>query len=240
MFLKNTINIFRSVAFNILFFSTVISFMLFGVFLIPANQRIIYRFWYYLSLSIDFLAQKIMGITYTVKGLDNKLDIPVIYAVRHESAWETLVPVHFFQEPIFLIKKELAEIPIFGILAKKAGAIPIDREEGVKTLMDALKSVQEKIAGGHPIIMFPEGTRVHPGEHVELKRGIALFYSRAKCPVVPVVHNSGTCWSRRSFLKKSGNITIKFLPPIEPGLSKEEFIKQLNEAFHEGIEELKH
>lgn len=227
--------------------------MLFGMFLLLSSQKQIYRFWYYLSLSIDFLVQKVAGITYSIEGSfedddissnNNRIfsrqicDQPAIYAVRHESTWETLVLVHFFKEPIFLIKKELAEIPIFGILAKKAGAIPVNREEGVRALMDALKEVQKGIASGHPIVMFPEGTRLHPGEHVELKRGISLFYARSKSQVIPVIHNSGVFWGRRSFIKTPGKISLKFLPPIEPGLSKEEFMERLNETFHKGVEEL--
>lgn len=251
---RNLINIFRSIVFNIFFFSDMTLFMLFGIFLIPGSSKCIYRFWHYFSLSVDFLVRNIAGITYTIEYLedhkpdkeqnssDNSNGInkrPTIYAVRHESTWETLVLVHYFEEPIFLIKKELANIPIFGTLAKKAGAIPIDREEGVKALMDSLKNVQKGISAGHPIIMFPEGTRVHTGEYVELKRGIALFYASANCPVVPVVHNSGLFWSRRSFIKTPGNITVKIFPPIEPGLSKNEFMSKLNEVFHEGVNELK-
>lgn len=239
MSLYKIVNVIRSIIFNFLFFSTLLIFLILGLPLIfVGSSKYVYLFWYYLSLFIDCLVQKVADITYTIEGLENRLNTPAIYAVRHESTWETLVLVHFFKEPIFLIKKELSKIPIFGTLAKKAKAISIDRENGIKALMGALERVKEGISMRHSVIMFPEGTRVAPGEHVELKRGIALFYAKAECPVIPVVHNSGTFWSRRSFIKTPGNIIVRFLPPIEPGLSKDEFMKRLNFSFEKNIDDI--
>lgn len=231
------LQIVRSIIFNIVFFTTLFVFMIFGVFFIPLNQERVFRFWHFFSVAIDTLIQKLAGIKYTVEGREN-MRKTAIYAVRHESTWETLVFVRFFNKPIFLIKKELAAIPIFGILAQKSGAIPIDRENGVSTLMNTMKEVKSDILKGHPIVMFPEGTRVNPGEHAELKRGIALFYAQTNCSVIPVVHNSGTFWSRRSFIKIPGNIGVKFLQPIEPGLSKDEFMKKLEETFRNAVDDL--
>jgi 1-acyl-sn-glycerol-3-phosphate acyltransferase len=89
------------------------------------------------------------------------------------------------------------------------------------------------------VVIFPEGTRMACGEYAPLKKGISLFYKKADCPVVPVIHNSGRFWPRRGFVKKPGVVVVKFLDPILPGLSKDEFIDKLNYVFSTEIEKLK-
>ncbi|MBR1733991.1 MAG: 1-acyl-sn-glycerol-3-phosphate acyltransferase [Alphaproteobacteria bacterium] len=195
-------------------------------------------FWHCLSTTLDLLTQYVIGITYKIEKEGEAINAPAIYAVRHESTWETLVLIRHFYQPIFILKKELTKIPFFGALAKKSGAIAVDRENGVRALMDAVKDVSAAIADNYSVVMFPEGTRVPTGTHAEIKRGIALFYKKSNCYVIPVVHYSGRFWPRRGFIKKPGEITVKFLKPIAPGLSQDEFIDQLNNAFYYGIEEL--
>ncbi len=232
------LKIIRSVVFNILFFSTMFVLLLFGMLLLPFEQKYTFIFWYYFSTTLDFLIQKVAGITYTIEYESTPINSPAIYAVRHESTWETLVLIRHFYQPIFILKKELLLIPFFGALSKKAGAIDVDRENGVRALLDTVKRVEQAIAAGHSVVMFPEGTRVQPGEHAEIKRGIALFYKKSNCPVIPVVHNSGRFWRRRSFFKYPGNITVKFLKPIEPGLSQDDFIERLNNVFYSAVDDL--
>ena len=232
------LKIIRSVVFNILFFSTMFVLLLFGMLLLPFEQKYTFIFWYYFSTTLDFLIQKVAGITYTIEYESAPINSPAIYAVRHESTWETLVLIRHFYQPIFILKKELLLIPFFGALSKKAGAIDVDRENGVRALLDTVKRVEQAIVSGHSVVMFPEGTRVQPGEHAEIKRGIALFYKKSNCPVIPVVHHSGRFWRRRSFFKYPGNITVKFLKPIEPGLSQDDFIERLNDVFYSAIDDL--
>jgi 1-acyl-sn-glycerol-3-phosphate acyltransferase len=197
-----------------------------------------FLFWRYLSIAIGFISDKIGGIKCVVENEKNILKEPAIYAIRHESTWETLVLISKFKEPIFVLKEELLKIPLFGALSKKVGTIAVDRENGTRSLMEAVGKVQAAVAAGHPVIIFPEGTRMAHGECVPLKRGIALFYKKAGCPVVPVVHNSGKFWPRRGFVKKSGVVTVKFLAPIAPGLSKDEFMDKLNDAFSSELKKL--
>lgn len=228
----------RSVIFNILFFLAMFIFLSFGMLLMPFDRRHVFIFWCHLSVIIDFLTRKIAGITYTIENKSMPVNSPAIYAVRHESAWETLVLIRHFYQPVFILKKELIKIPFFGALSKKAGAIDVDRESGVKTLLDTMKKVKDAIATGHSVVMFPEGTRVQSGKRAEIKRGIALFYKKNNCPVIPVVHDSGKFWKKRGFIKHPGNITVKFLKPILPGLSQEEFMKQLTNAFYSAVDDL--
>lgn len=234
----------RSLCFNIVFFS-VMSFMLvsgriFMSFVRDTRQKYIFGFWSCLSKLLGFLSDKLIGISYHIENEENIPDGPAIFAMRHESVWETLILICKFKKPIFVLKKELLDIPLFGYLARRSNSIPIDRKNGMRSLMEASRKVEQAIAEGHHVIIFPEGTRVANGSHAELKRGISFFYRRNKCPVIPVVHNSGKFWPRRSFLKKSGDISVVFCEPIQPGLSAEDFMEKLNSVFYNEVEKLKH
>ena len=147
--------------------------------------------------------------------------------------------IHKFQHPVFILKKELLDIPFFGGLSKKVGSISVNRKNGAKALINAAREVENALKQGYQVIIFPEGTRSATGEHTEIKRGIALFYKRNTCPVIPIIHNSGKFWPRRGFLKKSGTVSVKILPQIPAGLSQDEFMTQLNSVFYNEIENLK-
>jgi 1-acyl-sn-glycerol-3-phosphate acyltransferase len=166
-----------------------------------------------------------------IEQKENFIEGPAIFAIRHESIWETLILIQEFNQPIFILKKELLKIPLFGAMAKKVGTISIDRDNGARSLINIVGKVSEAIKNGHPVIIFPEGTRMASGETTPLKRGIALLYKKANCPVVPVIHNAGQFWPRHGFIKKPGIVVVRFLPPIAPGLSGEEFMNQLNDVF---------
>jgi 1-acyl-sn-glycerol-3-phosphate acyltransferase len=133
----------------------------------------------------------------------------------------------------------LLNIPLFGRLAKRAQTIAVDREHGAHAMIMALRAIQKLINDGHPIIVFPEGTRVTSGECVEIKRGIAFFYKKINCPVVPIVHNAGRFWPRRGFFKKPGNITLRVMEPLAPGLNVNEFMDRLTNVFHAEVKKLR-
>jgi len=124
------------------------------------------------------------------------------------------------------------------VLAEKSNSIFVDRNQGMKALINASKSVSDVLDKGYQIVIFPEGTRIKSGEYVPLKRGISLFYKKNNCKVVPVIHNSGALWSKRSFQKKSGVITLKFMDPIEPGLLQDEFMNKLDDVFRTELKKL--
>lgn len=231
-------NAIRSCIFNVLLFATLALLSVLGSPLILFDKKYVSIFWEHLSLLIDYITKYVAGISYKIESPKNILSVPAIYAVRHESVWETLILIHFFHRPIFVLKKELMQIPFFGLMAKKVGCISVDRENGVRSLIQATKLVEKTILSGSPVIIFPEGTRVPSGSHVDLKRGIAMFYRKTNCPVVPVIHNSGRFWSRHSFIKKPGTISLKFLDPIPPGLDQKEFMSRLEKVFYEEVEKL--
>ena len=230
----------RSILFNIVFFSTITVAVILGYPLIFFNnQKYIFAFWHHLSVILDFVTAKIGNINYTIINEENILKEPAIYAIRHESIWETLILIHKFEKPVFVLKEELLKIPLFGTLSKKAGAISIDRNNGVKSLKSIVGQVKAAITQGHPVVIFPEGTRMPSGVYAPLKRGIALFYKKANCRVVPIIHNSGQFWPRRRFIKRPGMIIVKIVNPIVPGLSSNEFIDKLNDVFSEEVKKLK-
>jgi 1-acyl-sn-glycerol-3-phosphate acyltransferase len=229
----------RSVFFNIIFFATIAIAVVVGRPLALFDKRsYVFGFWRYLSVILNAITVKIGGINYIVENEENILQEPAIYAIRHESVWETLILIHKFKEPIFVLKEELLNIPLFGALSRKAGTISIDRNKGAESLKNAIGQVTEAVAQGHPVIIFPEGTRMVYGEYAPLKRGIALFYKKTNCRVVPVIHNAGSLWPRRKFIKKQGTIVVKFLNPIIPGLTDDEFMDRLNNVFSSEIKRL--
>jgi len=126
-----------------------------------------------------------------------------------------------------VLKRELTWIPFFGWLLRAAGFIAVDRKAGAKALRQLVRDAERAVAGGRSLLIFPEGTRVQPGETRPYQPGIAALYDRLQIPVVPVALNSGLFWGRRSFVKRPGRITVEFLPAIAPGLKRREFMAEL-------------
>lgn len=228
----------RSFIFNVAFYIVFILAMIIALPILFMGKEAVFVFWHHFSKVLSITTRVFGGINVKIDDKTQLKQKAVIYAMRHESMWETLELVHFFDHPIFVMKKELFSIPIFGLMAKKSGAISIDRKNGVQALTFALKKIKQCIAEGHPVVIFPEGTRCPTGVFSELKRGIALFYRAANCPVIPIVHNSGKFWPVHNFVKYPGTIHLKIFPAIEPGLDQNEFMQKLNEVFRTGIEEL--
>ena len=164
-----------------------------------------------------------------LKGIKNIPKTPAIFASKHQSALETFMFHLLINKPVFVLKKELLNLPFFGFYLKRMGMIAIDRDGGIKSLKLLLKQVQEKIKQGYSIVIFPEGTRTLPGQNVEYNPGIIALYNLKVAPVIPVALNTGVYWPKNSFLKKPGKFTIEFLEPSLEGLEKQEFLDQLKE-----------
>jgi 1-acyl-sn-glycerol-3-phosphate acyltransferase len=177
-----------------------------------------------------FLLKHIVGIDYRIAGAENLPATPAIYASKHQSAWETLFLSRYLNFPAFVLKKELLSIPLFGWFLKRAGMIAVDRKGGASALRQMAREAGEILGAGRSILIFPEGTRVAPGQSRPYQPGVAALYTQLKVPVVPVALNSGLFWGRRSFIKKPGTIVVEILPPIQPGLDRKALMRTLESS----------
>lgn len=173
-----------------------------------------------------FLARAICGITYEVRGCEHMSNQPVIYASKHQSAWDTIIFLTLFPAPAYILKRELLRIPLWGWYLWRMKMIAIDRSAGAGSLKDMLRQSKATLAAGRPIVIFPEGTRRPVGAEPVYHPGVIALYG-LKAPVIPVALNSGVFWGKNAFTKRPGKIIMEFLPPIGPGLPKEEFMAQL-------------
>jgi 1-acyl-sn-glycerol-3-phosphate acyltransferase len=183
------------------------------------------------SQSVIALARYICGIRWQVRGLENlPKDGRVIFASKHQSAWDTLFFPFYFPGVASVAKRELKLIPLYGWYTWRAGTIWINRAAGPSAIRTLVRGTQEALAGGRHVVIFPQGTRTSPGETRPYQSGIAAIYAAAKVPVVPVALNSGLCWGRRALFKTPGLITVELLPPIPPGLDRKTFMTTLEAA----------
>lgn len=193
------------------------------------------RFW---CRGILALAACCCGLSYRIEGREHLPKGAAIVAAKHQSAWDTVIFHVLLPDPVYLLKHELKSVPLFGWYLSAAGSIAIDRAAGARAIRAMLPSVERALAEGSQIVVFPEGTRVAAGQKVAYQPGIAALYGRIGLPVVPVALNSGVFWQRRRFLKYPGVITLRALPPIEPGLSRDIFMRALERRIETATAEL--
>lgn len=172
------------------------------------------------------MARYTIGIKEDISGRENLPPHPYLIVSKHQSAWETLAYNYIFPKCVFVLKKELMYIPIFGWYLRHAGMIPLDRKTS-KGVKDMLKIAKQRIQEGRNVVIFPEGTRTKPGTKNPYKRGVYLLYKTLKVPVVPIALNSGICWPRNTVIKHPGTIKAQILKPIPPGLNEQEFMKTI-------------
>lgn len=177
-----------------------------------------------------WLLAGIVGLTYEVRGREHRAPGRAIYAIKHQSAWDTLVLMRLFRDPAIVMKGELAWLPLIGWYLLRLGMIPIDRRAGAGALRSMVRAARTRVAQGRNVVVFPEGTRTAPGEAPAYRPGVAALYGALELPVVPVALNSGLYWARRAFTKRPGRIVVAMLPPIPPGLDRGSFMNRLRES----------
>lgn len=195
------------------------------------------KIWIY---GVVWICENVLGLYIKVIGKERLLISPAIFAVKHQSAWETLIFHYFLTNSSIVLKKELVWIPFFGWYIKKLRMIPLSRSKnkGMRDLKNLLKSADQAIAQRRPLVIFPEGTRSQPGEKTTYHSGVASLYQHLKIPVIPIAHNAGLYWPRRGFIKHPGHITLELLEPIQPGLSRQEFMHTLETRIETKANEL--
>lgn len=235
-------NALRSVIFNILFFfgSVFWSLALLWTLALPQKKCVQYVSFFYGGY-IALIEKYVLGLTLKIKGLENiPKDVPCIFAVKHQSAFETLkLPyIKNLRYPAIILKMELARIPIYGWYFKGMGQIPIDRGSGTEAMNSIVKGCRRALSEGRSVIIFPQGTRTPVGAKLPYKVGIAKVYRDVQAPVVPVALNSGLFWGRNAFFKKSGVITFEFLPAIPPGIPPLQMMEMLEKSIEEATDRL--
>jgi 1-acyl-sn-glycerol-3-phosphate acyltransferase len=179
-----------------------------------------------------------VGLTHEVRGLAHRLPGAALYAVKHQSAWDTLIFALLLDRPAIVLKQELLNLPLFGWYMRKCRMIPVDRKGRAAALRRMAADARDRASAGRPILIFPEGTRVAPGHRRPYQPGAAALYAALGLPVVPVALNSGLFWGRRSFHKLPGRIVVEFLPPIAPGLDRRIFMARLEDAIETAADRL--
>lgn len=207
----------RSVLFN------VVAFVLTGVmgvgalpirWFMPAQALPYAKLW---SRLVLWLFRTICGVRVSVSGLEH---LPssgaALIASQHQSAFDTLVWMLLLPRPCYVMKGELTRIPLLGPMLVLTGMMPVERAAGARALRLLLQGTDKAVADQRQIIIFPEGTRTMPGEHVALKPGIAAMSNHTGLPVIPVATNSGQFWGRNAFVKRSGVLHVCIGPSIGP------------------------
>lgn len=190
------------------------------------------------SRTLCWVLRVFLGLRYEVRGRQYISSQPAIYAAKHQSAWDTFIYFMIFNNPSYVLKKELHRIPFWGMAADKYGAISVDRSGGASALKQLIADTKDRLQRGYNVIIFPEGTRSAPGSKLPYHPGIAAMYGASGIPVVPVAVNSGLFWGRRSVIKRSGIIIIEFLPPIKPGMKRRAFMQELETAIETATDAL--
>jgi 1-acyl-sn-glycerol-3-phosphate acyltransferase len=217
----------RSLLFNLLFFAWSAFIQLLCLPSLLLSHRVVarvQRIWVRVTLA---LLAGVCRLRHEIRGLEQLPREPCIIASKHQSAWDTFIFCLLVKTPSYVVKRELLWIPVFGWYLRQTECIPIDRRGGAITLKRMIADARDKLEKGRYIIIFPEGTRVPPGQQRPHHPGVAALYAQLRVPVVPVALNSGLFWGRRTFLKKPGCITVELQAPIAPGLSRAAFTAEL-------------
>ena len=223
----------RSAAFNLWFFGATFAFGLWGVAIrlaAPHRALGLAQMW---SRSVLAGARAICGIRVVVLGREHLPAAgPALIASQHQSAFDTLIWLGLVPRAAYVFKAELGRIPLFGPLLHAAGQISVDRAAGLSAVRAMLRGVDRAVADERQIVIFPEGTRVAPGETVALQAGVATLAARTGLPVIPVATDSGLRWRRRAFSKHPGPIHVVICPPIEPGPRGDELLAEIQSRWH--------
>ena len=156
-------------------------------------------------------------------------------AANHQSAFDTIFFLAAFDKTIYIIKKELIFIPVYGWYAMRLGNIYIDRKKKIESIKKISKNIVRQIKKDYKVVIFPEGTRQEPNKIGAIKPGVFLIQERLKRPIFPVFIDSGETWPRNSLKIKKKNILVKSLKPIPYGLNKKKFKETLKKSFNESL-----
>ncbi|MEA2877770.1 MAG: 1-acyl-sn-glycerol-3-phosphate acyltransferase [Hyphomicrobiales bacterium] len=217
----------RSVLFNVLFYLNLVLHIVVAIptFVLPRRVFMtIAKSWGHTS---NWLLRVVAGVKVEYRGLEKIPPGALLVASKHQSFWEAFTLLTLFDDPAFIVKRELMWIPFFGWLLWKADQVPVDRKAKGGAMAGMIENARKALGAGRQIVIFPEGTRTAPGAPPAYKSGVAHLYAAAGVPCLPVALNSGLYWPRRKFLRRPGTIVLEVLDPIPPGLDRAEFAARL-------------
>ncbi len=220
----------RSLVFNIAFYVMTAAFLVGATPLLLGSRRGAMHAFNAWARTIIWLQRAIVGTRLEIRGHERMAEGPLLVAIKHQSAWDTIALATLFEDPAYVLKAELLRIPLYGWFARKFGMIAIPRERGTAALRHMLREARARASQGRQILVFPEGTRRPPGAPPAYKRGIVSLYEALDIPCQPVALNSGLFWPRRRFTRYPGTIVVEFLDPIPPGLDRSTFMARLEES----------
>ena len=230
----------RSLLFNIFLYSGIATVFLFAKPALFLPSKITSIFGKFLGHYVVFIVRVFLSTKVEFKGLDN---IPknekYFVASAHQSMFETFAFQSVLDYPVFILKKELLKIPLFGLYLKKIKSIEITRDTTTKDNLNFFDKVATIIKNEErPLLIFPQGTRIKPNEVVPFKKGVGRIYEALNITCIPVALNSGSVWPKDGITKYPGKITVSFLKPIKPGLNRDEFIRNLEIKIYDEIKNI--
>jgi 1-acyl-sn-glycerol-3-phosphate acyltransferase len=223
----------RSLLYNVLFYLMLVLWQIIAIptFLMPRWAILnIAKYW---ARSSIWLLRVICNTRVEFRGTEKIPKGPLIVASKHQSMWETFALMPLFEQPLYILKRDLTWIPFFGWYLIKADMIGIDRDAGARSLKDMARRAAEAVRRGRQLIIFPEGTRRPVDAEPQYKSGIGMIYVDCGVTCLPVALNSGLFWPRRTFMRYPGTLVVELLDPLPPGLSRKEF----NTRIATGIED---
>jgi 1-acyl-sn-glycerol-3-phosphate acyltransferase len=228
--MSRTLAVLRSIVFLPLQAALTIVWSIISLLTFPFQPITRYRIITLWSRIVVWLAKAICGVAYEVRGLENLPHSPSIVLAKHQSAWETIAFQVFLPPQVWVLRRSLLRVPFFGWGLAMMSPIAIDRGAGMQALKQTLEQGRDRLAQGFWIIIFPEGTRVSPGQKGKYQVGGAWLAAKTGALVVPIAHNAGNLWRKNAFLKFPGTITVSIGKPIDPaGLKPEELNRRVED-----------
>ena len=230
----------RSLLFNFFLYAGIIFVFVIAIPALFLPTKITLIFGKFLGHYVVFIVKVFLNTGVEFKGIEN---IPknekYFVASAHQSMFETFALQSVLDYPVFILKKELLKIPLFGLYLKKIKSIEIVRDTTTKDNLNFFDKVATAIKNDNrPLLIFPQGTRVKTDEKVPFKKGVGRIYEALNILCVPIALNSGNVWPKKGIIKYPGKITISLLEPIKPGLSRNEFIEKLENEIYKEIKEI--
>jgi len=205
----------KSLIFSLFMITTTVIFSTLALFLFLLPFKTRYGFVRWFAVWNVWLLKSLCGLNYEIEGQENiPKDTAIIFS-KHQSTWETMALQLIFPPQAFVVKKELMWVPFFGWGLAVLKPIAIKRGSGRSAIKQVVRQGIERLKAGIWVVIFPEGTRVRPGQRIRYKVGGAILAAKSGYPVVPVAHNSGEYWPKKQFLKKPGTIKIVIGPSIQ-------------------------